>query len=195
MLYPPELFALVADPPVRRNVRRVVARAAAKAVHAALWEPMWDALPPIAHGFAGKLRARERGILDDALASVRGLTASTSRDVIVDLASGEGVCPASVGEFKRPAIEAFGHYIGEHRGKASSTFNVQVVMAMVRTLERAWTTAARIASAASSCVRLLVNEQVEPTPWTPLLDLWLAGGVPILEVEEHLVVYWCCAFE
>jgi hypothetical protein len=192
--YRPELFALLADRPLRRNAQRGVGTAAASAMYAAVWDPLWSALDVVVEQEPGKVHPRDAPRVKRALDAARGPAREACRDVVLALASGEGVPAHVLTTTNVSAIAAFTPALGGLSGRDDG-FDTKAMTALVSIWSSTWMTAVRMAAAASACVRLLISGYDGPNPWRPLLDLWLAGGVPVSEVEDTVVVYWRCAFE
>jgi hypothetical protein len=193
--YRPDLFAVIRDEPARRNARVAAGRAAASAMFAAIWDPLWSALHVLAEIPPAAMGGRDLAVAQEALVAACGLAKEGARDVVLALAAGEPVSAQVITEAKHPAVAALARVIVDRGRRGSESLYAAAMMALVIIWDRTWMSAARMAATASACAQLLANDYSGPNPWRPLLDMWLAGGVPVVEVNGLWVVYWCCAFE
>jgi hypothetical protein len=194
LLYRPNLFALIEDRPQRHHARRAAGLAAANAMVAGIWDPLWTTLYVFAELEPGEVGPRDLPLVREALTAARTPAQEGARDFVLALASGEGAALQAIADAKLPAVMAFAPIVGR-RSRRGDALEVQAMTALIAVWSCAWMTAVRLAATANACVQLLVNDYRGPNPWAPLLDLWLAGGVPVGEVDDLIVVYWCCAFE
>jgi hypothetical protein len=193
--YRPDLFAVIRDEPARRNARVAAGRAAAKAMFAALWDPLWSALRVLAEIPPFAIGGRDMAVAREALAAACGPAKERAQDFVLALAAGESVGAQRITEAKHPAVEALARVVADRGWDGNAPLCEAAMLALVVIWDRTWMSAARMAATASACVQLLVNDNRGPNPWGPLLDMWLAGGVPVVEIEGTWIVYWCCAFE